>query len=147
MRNYNYSFIKVFRNYWFLFVLPMISGVAVSKIDFTGISKQELIWIIIGSLSPIAVLSIPLIAIFILLKTNIQLNSEGIAQKNFLIYKKIRWEEVVSIKKVRKYTISFDEPKDIKITGRDGTTIIVYGFLKDLEEAEKDIKKYSRKEF
>ena len=146
-KSYNYSFAKVFLHYWYLFVIPIIVIIALIKIDYRPNTYEEMILTILGSLPGVAVLLIPLIAIFILVKTKITINERHLIRKRFNKTTKIEWNKVSSIERVKKYTITFDEPKDLKITTKDGKDIYIYGYLENFNNAIEDIKRYSGIEF
>jgi len=86
----------------------------------------------------------PLGAIFILLRTSVSINEKEIIFKKFAKEKSFLWEDIISIERIRRYSLT-PNPKDLKISIRNGKEIYIYGYLKDLNDAEQRIEKYSMK--
>jgi len=147
MKTYHYSFTKVLLHYWFLFVMAVISVGALLRVGEWHIDNQTLIFIIFGLLPLITMFMIPFIAIYVLIKTKITINERHLIRKRFNKTTKIEWNKVSSIERVKKYTITFDEPKDLKITTKDGKDIYIYGYLENFNNAIEEIKRYSGIEF
>ncbi len=142
MRNYHYSFKKIFSDFWFLFVFPTMVCWALYKIGFENFIYLELVIYF-----PLVFLStFPLVTIFILLKTEISITGTEIVQKNFIKEKRIKWEDVISIEKKHFYRLhpDFEKPEDIEIIDNKKNVIRVYRFLEEFEEAEDYINRYSK---
>lgn len=143
MKIYRYSFFKVFANYWLVFCIPLLAGYAVLKI---GLPEKWSWVVLLPIILTLTFLSIPLIMIFILLKTEIHINEREIIKKSITGNKTMRWEDVSSIERKNIYTIYLDKPRDFTITATNNKRIYIYGFLRDIEDAEKDIIHYSKNE-
>ena len=100
-------------------------------------------------LPDLMMVSLPLIAYFILLSTKISVCKDGIAQKNILKSKEIKWENVTSIEKKHLYVLlpQLEKPADIEIKDKNKTRIRAYRFLKNFEEIEQEISRYTKINF
>jgi hypothetical protein len=81
-----------------------------------------------------------------LLSTKISIHRDGIAEKNILKVRQIRWEDVLSIEKKKFYVMmpDFEKPTDIEIIDKNKNAIRVYRFLHDFDKAGKEIREYSK---
>jgi hypothetical protein len=89
---------------------------------------------------------LPAIALFITFSTKILIDEHEIILKNIIKQKALKWTDIKEIERVRRLCIWRGEnPKDLKIASTAGAKIFVYGYLKDYDQAIKDIEQYSRK--
>lgn len=130
-------------NYWLIFAFPLIASSAFFKIGL----PPTLSWVVV---LPIVLTyffcAIPLLMVFILLKTEIHINESKVIRKRFSMEKTILWEDVASIKRKNMYSIFLDKPRDFIIREKDSNQINIYGFIKDTERLEDDIIRYSKLE-
>lgn len=142
---YKYSFSKIIDNFGFLFVFPIILVLALYKVGLENFDAME----IVIFLPLLSLILIPLGAILILSRTTFIINDQKIVRKNIFGERSIKWNDVKSISERHLYAISPDLEKrcDMEIVSRNKTVIRVYRVLEEAEEAENEIRKYSRLHF
>ena len=152
MKVYRYSFIKIFLEYWFLFIVPIIIGwyPVQEMVADHGLLKQlfsgQQILPLVLTIIFIILYFIPLTAISVLLNTKLIISETGVRLKNFLKEKHIRWEDIETIDRKHFYPIIRElKPNDIEIKDRSKKVIRIYRFLRSFEEAKKDIERYLKR--
>lgn len=144
-RVYQYSVAKLVNELWFvfLFILVLLWG-------FTKLRLGEFSVLLFVMIIPVLMLIlIPLCACLVVLSTKLLIDKDKIEKRTLFETKRISWGNVKSIERKHFYVIlpDLEKPVDIEIRDRNGTSIRVYRFLDNWEDAEKDITLYSKKDF
>lgn len=141
MGTYRYSLPKVLLDYSPFFIVPLAGLVAViyySGGPFDSLALYATVVCIFFLL--------PAMTVFIRTNVKILIDEHEIVVKYLLSQEKINWGDITEIERVHELSVwRRENPRDLKFTRNDGKVIFIYGYLKDYDQAIKDIERYSPK--